>query len=412
MNTKAKWTFAAYLAGDNSLSSAGERDLAEMRRVGSSPDVNVVAEFDRSGPNLDTVRYHIQKEGLNERTESLGETDCGDPKVLRNFIRWVAKEFPAEHYALILWNHGGGWAPSEMDRIARKVKCVSYSKGEGSQRSHMLIGRSLFRPTLEEFMRRPTVRERAICSDDGTGHSLDTVELGKVLAEANTIINQPIDILGMDACLMSNLEVAYQAQTYVKYIVASEESEPNDGWPYNTILRPLVKNPDMAPPDLARLIVNAYNKYYASRSDSWPVTQTALDLSRMAKLVTPLDKLSDLLINAMPHAKEKINQAQFTCYPFWDGTLFDVTEFSSSLGKFLKDPALAQAAQNVRSALKPGPDQLVMAENYHGSELDHCAGLSIYLPEKRIRMRISPYYADLDFAKQHRWLAMLQAYHK
>ena len=33
----SKWTFMVYMAGDNNLSSAGEEDLREMRRVGSLP---------------------------------------------------------------------------------------------------------------------------------------------------------------------------------------------------------------------------------------------------------------------------------------------------------------------------------------------------------------------------------------
>jgi hypothetical protein len=411
VNTKAKWTFAAYLAGDNNLSDAGERDLLEMRRVGSNPNINVVVEFDRSGPNRDTVRYHIQKDGLNEQVEALGETDCGDPKVLLDFISWVDNKFPAEHYALILWNHGGGWEPSEIDRIAGKVGAVSYGKAEGSERSRKPIGRSLFRSTLEEVMQCPTVRERAICCDDGTGHSLDTVELGKVLKDANTILNQPIDVLGMDACLMSNLEVAYQAQPFVKYIVASEESEPNDGWPYDTVLDPLLKNPDMSPEDLAHLIVNAYNQYYISRSNTWPVTQTALDLSHISELVSPLDILSDLLINSMPAARGNINSVQYECLPFWDGTLFDIAEFCTYLSNYFTDPAIVKAASDTRSALQPGNDHLIMNMDHHGTDLDECAGLSIYLPERRRRMRISPYYSTLEFAKQHHWLSMLKAYH-
>lgn len=422
MAAKAKWTFAVYMAGDNSLSDAGERDLKEMRRVGSSPDVNVVVEFDRSGPDHDTVRYLIQKKGAHEKTKSLGETDSGDPKVLINFIQWVAKKYPAEHYALILWNHGGGWEPSEMDRIARKVKAVAYGRAEGSQRSHKVIGRALFRSTIENFFSLPSVNERAICSDDGSGHSLDTLELGNVLVEAVTILGQPIDLLGMDACLMSNLEVAYQAQPYVKYAVASEESEPNDGWPYDQVLGPLVKNPDLAAADLACSIVEAYNQYYANRSDTWPVTQTAMDLSKMAELVTPLDKFSNALIKAMPPVQAEVNLAQYDCMPFWDGTLFDIGEFSDRLGDTLKKPnslgmakearpGLLRAARELSSALQPGAGRLIMSKASHGTDLDQCGGLSIYLPERRKRMRISPFYSDLAFAKQHQWLAMLQAYH-
>jgi hypothetical protein len=411
MKNKAKWTFAVYMAGDNNLSNAGERDLAEMRRVGSSPDVNVVVEFDRSGANRETIRYQIQKKGLNERTESLGETDCGDPKVLLRFISWVAREFPAEHYALILWNHGGGWEPSEMDRIAKKVKAVGYGKAEGSQRSHSSLGRSMFRSTLKEILGRPNVSERAICSDDGTGHSLDTVELGNVLAEAADILKSPIDLLGMDACLMSNLEVAYQAQPFVNYAVASEESEPNDGWPYDSVLDPLVRNPEMTPAELACLIVEAYTRYYATLSNTWPVSQTALDLARIDQLVVPLDRLADLLKNAMPSAQREVNFAQYDCSPFWDGTLFDIAEFSVRLGSNFTDPALLQAAQEVRQSLQPGTGRLVMKEASFGPKLDKCAGLSIYLPERRRQMRISPYYSDVAFAKKHHWLAMLEAYH-
>ena len=44
MEKKAKWTFMVYLAGDNDLSTAGEKDIGEMRSVGSSPDVNVIAK--------------------------------------------------------------------------------------------------------------------------------------------------------------------------------------------------------------------------------------------------------------------------------------------------------------------------------------------------------------------------------
>jgi hypothetical protein len=110
MMDKAKWTFMVYMAGDNNLSDAGDMDLDEMRAVGSSPDVNVVVQFDRAR-DRGTTRYLVQKNGENEQTESLGLTDCGDPQVLIDFVKWASR-FSAERYALVLWNHGGGWEPS------------------------------------------------------------------------------------------------------------------------------------------------------------------------------------------------------------------------------------------------------------------------------------------------------------
>jgi hypothetical protein len=45
----ADWTVMVYLAGDNNLDGAGVADLREMKKVGSSASVNVIAQFDRAG---------------------------------------------------------------------------------------------------------------------------------------------------------------------------------------------------------------------------------------------------------------------------------------------------------------------------------------------------------------------------
>ncbi len=59
MATK-KWTILVYLAGDNNLDEDGARDLAEMAKVGSNNDINIVAQFDRAGTD-GTQRLYITK---------------------------------------------------------------------------------------------------------------------------------------------------------------------------------------------------------------------------------------------------------------------------------------------------------------------------------------------------------------
>lgn len=83
-----QWTLMVYLAGDNNLDSAGVADLQEMKKVGSTDQVNVLAQFDRRGSTQATKRYYIHKGGTLEKDvlASLGETNMGDPKVLENFI--------------------------------------------------------------------------------------------------------------------------------------------------------------------------------------------------------------------------------------------------------------------------------------------------------------------------------------
>ena len=401
------WTVMVYLAGDNNLSAAGDKDLGEMRDVGSTADVNILVEFDNAG-NRGTNRYHIRRDGRHEREVPLGETDSGSPEVLLDFVSWAAKDYPAKRYALILWNHGGGWEPLEVDRIARSVGAVDYSEREATERSATPLGRAFFRPTLETIFSLPGAGDRAICSDDGSGHSLDTVELGKVLAQAVETLGQPLDLLGMDACLMSNLEVAYQARPYVRYIVASEENEPGDGWPYDAVLGPLVADPGLPTADLAAHIVEAYIKSYVDRRYSGPVTQAALDLSQVDALAGPIDALADALIAHMPGAATEVWHAQRKSAHFWHNTLWDVAHFCEELEQVTKDDAVRQAAEGVRAALAAGPGQCVIAEGHNGSKVENCAGVTIYLPSLT---DISRYYGELDYAQERRWLPMLQAYH-
>ena len=213
MGTNAEWTYMIYMAGENSLSHAGDDDLKEMREVGSSSDVNILVQFDRGG-NVGTNRYYIQKGGIDEKIESLGgKIDSGDPETLKGFIDWSSDNYPANRYALILWDHGSGWEPSEIDKKARELETKNWSFREVVSLSNKLY-KTFFSTTIDKIFDLDTPRLRAIFIDEGSGHSIDTIELGKVLAHAKEKIGKPLDILGMDACLMSNLEVAYQAENH------------------------------------------------------------------------------------------------------------------------------------------------------------------------------------------------------
>ena len=103
---------------------------------------------------------------------------------------------------------------------------------EAQERSAAPGRRVLFRTTLRSLLEPDKPSERAILFDDGTGHSLDTLELSRVTGAIAEVVGQPLGLLGMDACLMANLEVAYEVRNSVRYLVASEELVPGHSWPY------------------------------------------------------------------------------------------------------------------------------------------------------------------------------------
>ena len=127
----------------------------------------------------------------------MGEVDMASPQALHGFVSWAASEFPADHYALVLWNHGAGWR----------------SRAPGGS--------------------------RGIHFDDTSGTAM-TME---GLRAALSALPARIDLVAIDASLMGMLEVCYEIHEQTDYIVASEESPPGTGYPYDVILSRLVADP-------------------------------------------------------------------------------------------------------------------------------------------------------------------------
>ncbi len=85
------------------------------------------------------------------------------------------------------------------------------------------------------------------------------MELDEALGEIRdqTGIEQ-FEMIGLDACLMGQLEVFDALAPHARYAVASEETEPALGWAYTGFLEELGRNPDMDGAELGRLIVDSY----------------------------------------------------------------------------------------------------------------------------------------------------------
>ena len=98
------------------------------------------------------------------------------------------------------------------------------------------------------------------------------------------------DILGLDSCLMSMAEVAYEVREYVEYTVGTEGFEANAGWPYDRILSRLRSNSGILPRDFATAIVDEYIDYYRSDYTLAEVSTdiSALDVGKIDHFVTAL----------------------------------------------------------------------------------------------------------------------------
>ena len=93
-----------------------------------------------------------------------------------------------------------------------------------------------------------------------------------------------MELVGFDTCLMATVDVAALFRNFSKYLVASEEVEPGNGWLYSGWLGELAKNPAMGGEELGIAICNTY---YQGCEAVGTQDQTTLSLTDLTKL-TPL----------------------------------------------------------------------------------------------------------------------------
>ena len=418
-NTKRNWTIMVYLAGDNNLDSAGMVDLKEMKAVGSSDQIAVLAQFDRAGAKEATVRYCLRKGTTvaKDAVQALGETNMGDPKVLEDFVTWGVTNYPAEHYLLVLWNHGAGWDDANLYQgdvfsgatppVSRKqqpvairgatteIKPIALAQARAGIRR---TSRALFSTTVSA-----AVKQRGIAFDDQAQDFLDNVELKKVMTNIKKKLKRKIGILGMDACLMSMLEVNYQMRDLAEFSVGSEETEPGEGWPYDRILKALAAKPTMTPEELSKSIVK---EYLASYKATDVVTQSAVKLSVLKPLATAVDGLAKALTSTLADTTARtalINAralVQEYSRPYDD--YCDLLDLCDLLDKGVNNPAVKTAC----AAVKQAAAAAIVASGYKGASVDNSRGISIYFPKRKL----SPLYKTLDFTKQSSWDEFLVAY--
>ena len=399
-----EWTFMVYLAGDNNLEHFGREDLQEMKEVGSTSEVAIVAQFDRMREGA-TRRYYLRQGTTLEEDEvgpPLGETNTGDPGELVHFLAWATATYPAKRYALVLWNHGTGWKEDDVYKVSQRLKIQASQLQERRLRD---IAESISQAKRPPLFLTPVhaIFARGIAYDDTSQDFLDNAELKRALSCSLLLAGIPqLDLLGFDACLMNMIEVAYQVKDFVSYLVGSEETEPGGGWPYTAILQELVNRPQMQGDELAHTIVQKFLEAY---SEEETLTQSALDLSQIPLVAEAINALCAYVLENPDECELIIGRAARRAQKFSDPDYRDLYDFCRLVYQYAdKVPALQERAQAVMDTLWPPEEgRLVIAEGHKGYRMRQVYGVSIYFPQ----YEMSPFYKRLDFASETLWDDML-----
>ncbi len=250
------WTVLVYSIADTDLEPYLLADLAEFAEVGSGENLQVAAMVDRaedysSDPLLDLedwvgAKYVSIGQGSAEELDDLGDVDTGDPAQLAEFVAQGIADHPAEHYALVISDHGASWPGVGGD--------------EGSDYSSL---------TLDEIR-------------GGIADGLDEAGLDK------------LDLLGFDACLMATYETASTMAPLADRMIASQELEPGHGWDYRAF-QVAADDPDVDVDTLGTAIVDGFAAQAEAEGTGADITLSMIDLNQMAAVDDALTEFSEAL---------------------------------------------------------------------------------------------------------------------
>lgn len=355
-----EWTILVFLNGHNNLDSFGAMDINEMEKVGSTDQMNVVVQW-ASMDNTDTRRLLVHKDSDTTKVsspvvQSLPRVDMGNWQNLVDFVEWGAKNYPAKHYFVDVWDHGSGW--------------------------HKMNGQ---------------LTTKDISWDDVTHHFMTTEQLGHALSVASERIGHRIDVYGSDACLMAMAEVAGEMRGSVDYFVGSEEVEPGEGWPYDMLLSALATNPTATGAEVGRILTDAYVASYSGGTQGTQnVTFSAFDLSKTDTLERAITGLGTRMRSLQMADRKKVVTAAKNALSFTYSDYVDLGDFLKLIESSRIDGLDSRALGDVRQAM----GEYVIAQKA-SSYYKESNGVALWAPSAK--------YTYKNYAQRYKALAFHKA---
>jgi hypothetical protein len=345
-----------YIAAADVLANFAVGSLKQLKSLASQNEQLVVAaqfygDGRRNVPRLVFGSKGNESGSLqdNKKDEIPYDTDMADPCALTDFIDWAYRECRADHYSLFLWGHG----------------------------PELLV---------EDYPAPPSGKQAK--------KFLTPADLRKALADTDLVRDgRKLEVLGVDCCNMSMMELACDLQDYVEFLVASQEEVPDFSFPYDKLgyfnhskesseIKKLVR-------DIPGCYVDAYRDYIVSKeAKTESLTLAALSLKDTAILSTPLRRLAEALLNN-PYSQEKrqaIIDARANSRAFVAGLYVDLYDFCEQVKSCLsaadiRDHHLLSACKEICEAIRARGSHAFVLANQSPQD-KHCHGISLYFPYK------------------------------
>ena len=344
------WTIMVYISADDVLANFAIDSLNQFRRAVSDDGDIVMALFDPNNGSGEAFRYRFEGKNkdvpLSEIGEKIETLNMADPKTLTSFVKWASeplKEPKDRNYCLILWGHG----------------------------TELLLDRD------------PSIKGRRY---------LTPGKLKSALAGTKFNENNRLDIVALDACSMSMIELASVLQDCVSFMIASQDDVPDVSFPYERILKELYghgTDPEIVCRLIPKIYVESFRDYLVtSRNGVGEIMLSSLNLQKIEAITGPVSRLAGHMLSSVADKAfgNAIVDARKISRDFVLGLFVDLYDFCDNLPKSLDDNGcgdkeysgdLKDACKQVREAI--ANEEYVIANETRPNVHD-CHGVSIYFP--------------------------------
>ncbi|MBD3231835.1 hypothetical protein GF322_04200 [Candidatus Dependentiae bacterium] len=429
----ADWTVLIYVQAKNNLSKFASKNLSDMSAVGSNTKLNILVQWYQLNQK-GIWRYKIHKNKIELDTYLPSDTDGNQSKDLIDAMKWSVSKYPAQNYGLVLWNHGVGIVDPVWGAIRGNINDFSPKMNIDAEmildNPRAQITDLTYSSTQEEveikeqlLADQETYIQRGILFNEHSRTYMSNQQLVQALTEIknSVLCGKKINVLGMDACLMAMVEMAYQTRNYADYMIASQEVELAYGWDYLTLMQSLSLG-GITPIQFAKSVVMSYENYYKNRIKFY--TQSAILLDKMSLLKDSINafvnKFKICKKNDNLAMKNAVKEARKSALQFSTKNYIDLYSFYSRFyktlennyalnsQKMLNNDILKTAVLQLKEAINLSMKLLekTVIANVAGQNVISAKGLSIYFPLSQI----DPSYYRTEFTKDCLWIDFLKEY--
>lgn len=324
-------TVMVYMCGADLESKSGlaSADVKEMCNATIGSNVNVIlytggtTKWHNSVMNESVNQiYKVETNGITCLSKDEGNVAMTKPETLSGFIKYCKKNYPANRFELIFWDHGGG-----------SLSGYGYDEKFKSSGSMTLAG------------------------------------INTALKDGGV----QFDFVGFDACLMATAETGLMLSPYADYMIASEEVEPGYGWYYTNWLTALSNNTSMATIEIGKQIADDFIESCAQSARGQKATLSVTDLAELdSKLPNCLKDFALSTSEIIKSDYTSVADARNSCREFSTSSIDQVDLVNLAVNMDTEEGN--DLANAVLGAVK---------YNRCSTNMTNAYGLSIYFPYKK-----------------------------